>query len=96
MSEYTAVQFGAMSTGEADFASVYASLQSTLGTLETQLQTNLAAWTGSAQEAYYAAKQNWDRAAADMASVVSALSQVVGVANENYANTEQVNMKMWA
>jgi 6 kDa early secretory antigenic target len=96
MSEYTAVNFGAMQTGEADFASVYASLQSTLTTLDSQLQTHLSQWTGSAQEAYYAAKRKWDAAAADMASVVTSLGQVVGVANDNYMKTESVNTQMWA
>jgi 6 kDa early secretory antigenic target len=96
MSEYTAVQFGAMSTGEADFASVYQQLQSTLTTLESQLQSSLTEWTGSAQQAYYAAKAKWDAAAADMATVVSSLSQVVGTANSNYINTESKNTQMWS
>jgi WXG100 family type VII secretion target len=96
MSEYTAVQFGAMATGEADFASVYQSLQSTLSTLESQLQASLNTWTGSAQQAYYAAKAKWDTAAADMATVVSQLGQVVGVANTNYQGAERVNTSMWA
>ena len=96
MSEYTAVQFGAMATGEADFASVYQSLQSTLSTLESQLQASLNTWTGSAQQAYYAAKAKWDTAAADMATVVSQLGQVVGVANANYQGAERVNTSMWA
>lgn len=94
-SDYTAVQFGAMATGEADFASVYQSLQSSLTTLESQLQASLNEWTGSAQEAYYAAKRKWDTAAADMAIVVSQLGQVVGVANQNYTQAETVNRGMW-
>jgi 6 kDa early secretory antigenic target len=95
MSEYTAVHFGAMQTAEADFASTYQALQNTLTTLESQLQSSLSQWTGEAQTAYYAAKKKWDTAAADMAAVVSALGQVVGVANENYANAERTNMAMW-
>jgi WXG100 family type VII secretion target len=95
MSEYTSVQFGAMATGEADFASVYQQLQSTLSTLASQLQSSLSQWTGSAQQAYYAAKRQWDAAAADMATVVSSLSQVVGTANHNYITTESRNAAMW-
>jgi 6 kDa early secretory antigenic target len=95
MSEYTAVQFGAMATGEADFASIYQSLQSTLSTLEGQLQSSLSQWTGSAQQAYYAAKAKWDAAAADMATVVSQLGQVVGTANMNYQHAESMNRAMW-
>jgi WXG100 family type VII secretion target len=95
MSDYTAVQFGAMSTGEADFASVYAQLQSTLDTLQSQLQSSLQSWTGSARQAYYAAKAEWDAAAADMATVVQQLSAVVGTANHNYQAAESTNTAMW-
>ncbi len=95
MSEYTAVHFGAMQTAEADFAATYQALQGTLTTLEAQLQSSLNQWTGEAQTTYYAAKKKWDAAAADMATVVSALGQVVGVANENYMNAERANTSMW-
>src|ERR1700749_297991 len=94
-SEFTAVNLGTMAQGEADFASVYQALQNTLTTLETQLNSSLNQWTGSAQQAYYAAKAKWDAAAADMATVVSSLSQVIGMANANYTQTEAVNRAMW-
>lgn len=94
-SEFTAVNFGGMTQGEADFASVYQALQNTLTTLESQLNSSLSQWTGSAQQAYYAAKAKWDAAAADMATVVNSLSQVIGVANANYTQTEAVNRAMW-
>jgi len=95
MSDYTAVHFGTMQTAEADFASTYQTLQNTLTALEAQLQSSLNRWTGEAQTAYYAAKKKWDAAAADMATVVSQLGQVVGVANENYGNAERTNTAMW-
>lgn len=95
MSEYTAVSFGAMSTGAADYASVYQSLNSTLQTLQGELQSTLSTWTGEAQSAYYAAKAKWDAAAADMATVVNSLSNVVSTAGENYVTTEQRNTQMW-
>jgi 6 kDa early secretory antigenic target len=94
-SEFTAVNFGGMAQGEADFASVYQTLQNTLTTLESQLNSSLSQWAGSAQQAYYAAKAKWDAAAADMATVVNSLSQVIGVANANYTQTEAVNRAMW-
>lgn len=93
--DFTAVNFGTMAQGEADFASVYQALQNTLTTLESQLNASLHAWTGSAQQAYYAAKAKWDAAAADMAAVVNSLSSVIGVANQNYTQTEAVNRSMW-
>lgn len=95
MSEFTAVAFGSMAEGEAEFASTYQAMQSTLTTLESQLQSSLAQWTGAAQAAYHVEKANWDRAAADMASVVAQLGKAIGIANENYASAERVNSQMW-
>jgi 6 kDa early secretory antigenic target len=95
MSEYTAVQFGQMAASEADFASVCQSLQGILSTLEGQLNASLTQWTGAAQTAYHVEKGKWDTAAADMATVVSQLGQVIGVANENYTSAERVNSNMW-
>ena len=95
-SDFTAVTFGAMSQAEADFVSTYQALQNTLNTLESELNSSLSEWTGSAQQAYFAAKREWDAAAADMATVVNSLGRVIGVANENYINAESVNRNMWA
>jgi 6 kDa early secretory antigenic target len=95
MGEYMAVQFGAMQAGEADFASVHAAFQSTLSTLESQLNSSLAEWTGAAQQAYFAARTKWSAASADMATVVQQLSSVIGTANANYQSAERANSSMW-
>jgi WXG100 family type VII secretion target len=94
--EYTAVSFGGMATGEADFASTYQALSSTLQTLESQLQSSLTRWTGAAQTSYYAEKAKWDAAALDMATVVQNLSKVIGIANENFQITENTNRSLGA
>ena len=95
MGDFTAVQFGSMAEGETEFASTYQALHSTLTTLESQLQSSLGQWTGAAQAAYHVEKANWDRAAADMASVVAQLGKAIGIANENYTGAERVNSQMW-
>jgi len=84
-----------MTQAEADFASTYQALQSTLSSLEAQLNSSLSRWSGSAQQAYFAAKQQSDAAAADMVAVVNSLGQVIGNANTNYVNTESANANMW-
>ena len=96
MGDYTAVTFGSMAEGEAEFASTYQALQSTLSTLESQLQSSLSQWTGAAQAAYHVEKQKWDNAATDMAAVVSELGKAIGIANTNYAQAERANSNMWA
>lgn len=95
MADFTAVQFGSMAQGEADFASTYQQLHGTLTTLESQLQSSLTQWTGAAQAAYHVEKGKWDRAAADMAAVVAQLGKAIGIANENYTSAERVNSQIW-
>jgi WXG100 family type VII secretion target len=95
MGDFTAVQFGSMAQGEADFASTYQQLHSTLTTLESQLQSSLSQWTGAAQAAYHVEKAKWDQAASDMAAVVAQLGKAIGIANENYTSAERVNSQMW-
>ena len=94
-SEYTRAVFGSLQTGEADFASTYAQLQSTMSTLDAQLKSSLAQWDGDAQAAYYAAKAKWDAAMADMAAVLNNLRAVIGEAQVNYSSTEVANAALW-
>jgi WXG100 family type VII secretion target len=95
MSDYTRAVFGSLQTGEADFASSYAQLQSTISTLDAQLRSNLAQWDGEAQAAYYAAKAKWDAAMANMATVLNNLGGVIGEAHVNYSSTEVANAALW-
>jgi WXG100 family type VII secretion target len=96
MGDFTEVQFGMMAEGEAEFASTYQSLHSTLTTLESQLQSSLSRWTGAAQAAYHVEKSKWEAAAADMASVVSQLGKAIGISNANYQSAERSNTAIWS
>jgi WXG100 family type VII secretion target len=95
MGDFTEVQFGTMAQGEADFATTYQQLHSTLSTLESQLQSSLSRWTGAAQAAYHVEKGKWDAAASDMASVVAQLGKAIGIANQNYTSAERTNSAIW-
>jgi WXG100 family type VII secretion target len=95
MSEYTRAVFGSLQAGEADYASIYSQLQSTISTLDAQLRSNLSAWDGEAQQAYYVAKSKWDAAMANMAAVLNNLRAVIGEANVNYSTTEAANASLW-
>ncbi len=95
MSEYTRAVFGSLQAGEADFASIYSQLQSTINTLDAQLRSSLSQWDGAAQQAYYAAKAKWDAAMTDMAAVLGNLRTVIGEANVTYSSTETANAQLW-
>lgn len=94
--DYTRVMFGALEQGQADFQQTYSSLQSEIDTLQSQLQTNLGEWVGSAQQAYHEAQAVWNAAMANMQSVLQQLGVVIGTANDNYQQAEAVNTSRWA
>lgn len=96
MGDYTKAMFGQLEQGQADFASIYSQLTSTVNDLDSRLRSNLAEWDGQAQQAYYAAKAQWDAAMADMGNVLNQLGAVIGVANENYTHAEAANSALWA
>jgi early secretory antigenic target protein ESAT-6 len=96
MSEYTRVMFSSMEQGEADFRQTYSSLVEEVQSLESQLQTNLSEWIGSAQSAYHDAQAQWNAAMANMQQVLSQLGTVVGTANSNYQSAEASNTGLWS
>jgi WXG100 family type VII secretion target len=95
-SDYTRAVFGSLAQGEADFARIYAQVQQTTQTLESQLNSSLAQWDGAAREAYGVARAKWQAAEANMAAVLNNLRAVAGEANANYQVTEASNAGLWA
>ena len=96
MSGYTLANFGTLQQGQADFQQTYNNVVTEVQTLESQLQTNLSQWVGSAQQAYYEAQSQWNAAMANMQQVLQQLGTVIGTANDNYQSAEQTNANLWA
>lgn len=94
-SDYTRVQFAAMEQGQADFQRTYTALQSEIEQLESQLNSNLGEWVGSAQQAYHQAQAQWNAAMANMQQVIQQLGVVIGQANDNYQQAEAQNTARW-
>jgi len=94
-SDYTRAVFGSLAAGEADFARIYAQVQQTTQTLESQLNSTLAQWDGQAKEAYAVARAKWQAAEANMAAVLNNLRAVAGEANVNYQATEAANASLF-
>ncbi|HWG00278.1 MAG TPA: WXG100 family type VII secretion target [Trebonia sp.] len=94
--DYTRVMFGAMEQGQGDFQRTYASLQSEIQHLESQLQGNLGEWVGTAQAAYHEAQTVWNAAMVNMQGVLQQLGTVIGTANDNYQQAESVNAARWS
>lgn len=93
--DYTRAVFGSLAQGESDFARIYAQVQQTTQTLESQLNSSLAQWDGQAKTAYAVAKAKWQAAEANMAAVLNNLRAVAGEANVNYQGVEASNASLW-
>jgi WXG100 family type VII secretion target len=96
MSDYTMVQFAALESGQQDLVNSLNQLQSTVDQLDSQLQTHLSTWVGSARQAYLVAKQTWTNAMTVKQSVLGSLGSVVGTASENYSAAERANTSMFS
>lgn len=95
MSDYTAVSFGTLEQGAADFQRTASSLASEVQQLESQLNTNLSEWDGAAKDAYQQAQAVWHSAIENMQQVVGTIGQVISEANETYQNTESRISASW-
>jgi len=96
MSDYTQVNAGAMQQGIGDLQTAYSGTDSTLTSLEQELESSLAQWDGAAREAYSVAKAKWDQAAQHMAQVIQKMTQTLGTIDENYSSNERSIESNWA
>lgn len=94
-SSYMNIRFETLQQAQDDLAAAFAAIQSTIDNLETELQSNLSQWTGSAQEAYLPVKQQWDAAIAHMAAVLQKAQVHMGNAAETYQTVENQNVSIW-
>ncbi|MBE1533336.1 WXG100 family type VII secretion target [Actinomadura algeriensis] len=92
---YTKANFGTMQQAQADFSLAYRALVDELNDLESNLEKNLAQWEGSAVQAYWDAKRQWDAAANHIGQVLNQLGTVIGEAHSNYSNAERMNQGIW-
>ena len=94
--DFVLANFGTLADGESQFVAAYNGLTSTINSLDAQLRGSLDNWQGSAQQAYYEAKAQWDKAIADMGLTIQGLGAVIGTANTNYQQAETTNAGMFA
>jgi WXG100 family type VII secretion target len=93
--DYTRANFGALSSGEANFSLAARALRDELNDLEGKLKSNLTRWEGDAQGFYWQAKAKWDQAANDMQQVVHGLGAAIGDVHGNYQAAEKANTGIW-
>lgn len=77
----------------AQMKSIAQGMDSKLDTLRSGLQR--MEWEGSDRTAYQEHQAKWDKAVTDLNAVLNQIGAAVGIASDNYVNTEMSNSKLW-
>ena len=90
------VQFESLAAGAQGIRNNYSRLTATLEQLESELAPMISSWSGGAQEAYLACKQQWEDAALTLAEVLNNIGTAVGAAHDNYTAAENAARSNWS
>jgi len=88
------VDYAVLENATAQIRSISATIDEKLDSLRSQLQR--LEWEGHDRQAYAAHQAKWDAAVADLNQLLNEIGGAVGVARENYMNTESSNASMWS
>jgi early secretory antigenic target protein ESAT-6 len=89
------VNFAEVETAGANITSTFGKMTQELDTLKSNLAPLAAAYTGEAQEAWFAVQKDWDNSMAELAQVLSSIGTAVSQAAQDYAMTEGGVKKLW-
>jgi early secretory antigenic target protein ESAT-6 len=78
------VEHGRLDQGSADVMAAAKDIEARLNTLEDELKPLASDWTGAAKEAYADAKATWDKAIADMITLLNQAGTNVDTSNQEY------------
>jgi early secretory antigenic target protein ESAT-6 len=89
------VTFAEIMQASSTISSSATQVDGQLDELRAEVTKTLAGYQGEAREAYEAAQQKWDVAAADLQKVLAAIGVAVGQAGEAYEAAEKKNLGRW-
>lgn len=87
------VNAASLSTAAVDLRTGANGIQSSLDTMDGELQQLQVNWDGDAKNSYLIAKQQWTEGMEGMRQVLALVSQLVDGANESYTTTDQSNAR---
>lgn len=83
------VDHAALEQAAQDLTAAVKAIEGRLDQLDAELAPLRSDWVGSAQESYQAAKATWDRAMAEMTTLLAQTSAAVAVSNAEYRAADQ-------
>ncbi|MER7016259.1 WXG100 family type VII secretion target [Saccharopolyspora sp. NPDC000359] len=95
MSDYR-FDFNIAETTLQDMHQVNTHVRQALDQMQAAVESSTADWTGSAKQAYAAAKAEWNKQAALMPEHLRAAQQTLGTISEGYGTTEVRAAQSWS
>jgi WXG100 family type VII secretion target len=90
---YIQVNYAQMEAASSQMKAISAQIDTELDTLRSKLQQ--MNWDGEDREAYNNHQRKWDAAIRDINALLNEIGGAVGIARDNYINTEMNNAKAW-
>jgi WXG100 family type VII secretion target len=90
------VQFGALQNASQNIAKAVSTLHSKLSDLESAAGPLVAAWDGTAKEAYAQRQAQWRNAAQDITELLGRIKSALDESTEHYAATERSNTNLFS
>lgn len=88
------VNYAQMESAREQMQAISAQIDEKLDALRSKLQQ--IQWEGGDQQAYEAHQRQWDTAVREINQLLNEIGAGVGVAKQNYVDTESSNTKLWA
>ncbi|AGN18322.1 hypothetical protein cgp_0672 [Corynebacterium glutamicum MB001] len=88
-------EFGAIQGAATDINSTSGRINSLLDGLKSQLQPMVASWEGESSEAYSEAQLKWDRAAAELNTILATISNTVAQGAERMSDVNRRAAASW-
>jgi len=88
------VDYARMEAAREQMQAISAQIDEKLDALRSKLQQ--MHWQGGDQQAYEAHQRQWDAAVREINQLLNEIGAGVGIARQNYVDTETSNTKLWA
>ncbi|MGH3504306.1 MAG: WXG100 family type VII secretion target [Nocardioidaceae bacterium] len=95
MSDPIKVDFGAVQEASGQIDGLSKKIDQELDDLHRQIANLEQIWQGSSSEGFQQQKHQWESSAHDLQQTLARIGAAVGVAHENYLQTESKNSNRW-